>query len=183
MPLGAATRRALRRLLPAAAVVTGPVDTCAVVTTEAFRACVEEVAADNGVDAVLAVAVPTAFSDLSAAVAEAVVSKPLAVALLDRAESVRRLKRLPVALPSGSYADTGAAGDVPAADLPAADPAGPSGGGGRRLSPAASPGSPFTPTPMMRPARWATQSVTGPGAGGSAAGSDPDGLRTDNARA
>ena len=86
--LGAATQRALRRLLPPAAVVTGPVDTSPVVTTEAFRACVEEVAADDGVDAVLAVAVPTAFSDLSAAVAEAVISKPLAVALLDRAESV-----------------------------------------------------------------------------------------------
>ncbi len=115
--LGAATQRALRGLLPPAAVVTGPVDTCAVVTTEAFRACVEEVAADDGVDAVLAVAVPTAFSDVSAAVAEAVVSKPLAVALLDRAESVRRLKRLPVALPpSGSPADTEAAGDPPAAD-------------------------------------------------------------------
>ena len=109
--LGAATQRALRALLPPAAVVTGPVDTCAVVTTEAFRACLEEVAADDGVDAVLAVAVPTAFSDLSAAVAEAVISKPLAVALLDRAESVRRLKRLPVALPpSGPHADTGPAG-------------------------------------------------------------------------
>ena len=115
VPLGAATQRALRALLPAAAVVTGPVDTCAVVTTDAFRACVEEVAADDGVDAVLAVAVPTAFSDVSAAVAEAVVSKPLAVAFLDRAESVRRLKRLPVAPPpSSSYADTGAAGDPPA---------------------------------------------------------------------
>ena len=77
VPLGAATQRALRALLPAAAVVTGPVDTCAVVTTEAFRACLEEVAADDGVHAVLAVAVPTAFSDLSAAVAEAVISKPL----------------------------------------------------------------------------------------------------------
>ena len=79
--------------------MTGPVDTCAVVTTEAFRACLEEVAADDGVDAVLAVAVPTAFSDVSAAVAEAVLGKPLAVAFLDRAESVRRLKRRPVALP------------------------------------------------------------------------------------
>ena len=114
--LGAATQRALRRLLPPAAVVTGPVDTCAVVTTEAFRACVEEVAADEGVDAVLAVAVPTAFSDLSAAVAEAAISKPLAVALLDRAESVRRLKRRPVALPPpGPDADTGRADTGPAA--------------------------------------------------------------------
>ena len=124
VPLGAATQRALRRLLPAPAVVTGPVDTSPVVTTETFRACLEEVAADDGVDAVLAVAVPTAFSDLSAAVAEAVLSKPLAVALLDRAESVRRLKRRPVVLPpSGSDADAGAAGDLPAADLSAADPA------------------------------------------------------------
>ena len=115
--LAAATQRALRRLLPAAAVVTGPVDTSPVVTTDAFRACVEEVTADDGVDAVLAVAVPTAFSDLSAAVAEAVVSKPLAVALLDRAESVTRLKRLPIAQPPpGSDPDTGPAGDPPAAD-------------------------------------------------------------------
>jgi acyl-CoA synthetase (NDP forming) len=122
--LGVATQRALRKLLPPAAVVTGPVDTCPVVTTEAFRACVEEVAADDGVDAVLAVAVPTAFSDLSAAVAEAVVSKPLAVALLDRAESVRRLKRRPVALPpSGSHADSGAAGGPPADGPAVAGPA------------------------------------------------------------
>ena len=119
--LGAATQRALRRLLPPAAVVTGPVDTSPVVTTEIFRACLEEVAAADGVDAVLAVAVPTAFSDLSAAVAEAVVSKPLAVALLDRAESVTRLKRRPaVPPPSGSHVDTGAAGDPPAADPAAA---------------------------------------------------------------
>ena len=104
--LGAATQRALRGLLPAGAVVTGPVDTSAVVTTDAFRACVEEVAADGGVDAVLAVAVPTAFSDLSAAVAEAVIGKPLAVALLDRAESVRRLKRRPVAQPPRPHANT-----------------------------------------------------------------------------
>ena len=164
--LGAATQRALRRLLPPAAVVTGPVDTSAVVTTDAFRACVEEVAADDGVDAVLAVAVPTAFSDLSAAVAEAVVSKPLAVALLDRAESVRRLKRLPVAQPpSGPHADTGPAGGPPAA--------GPAAAGQRRQSSTwrrrRSPECPVTPTPIMRPARWATRSGTRPGAGGSAA--------------
>ena len=106
--LSAATRHALRRLLPARAVVTGPVDTSPMVTTDTFRACLEEVAADDGVDAILAVAVPTVISDLSAAVAEAVVSKPLAVALLDRAESVTRLKRLPVPGPlAGRGPDTG----------------------------------------------------------------------------
>ena len=76
------------------------------VTTDTFRACLEEVAADDGVDAILAVAVPTAISDLSAAVAAAVVSKPLAVALLDRAESVQRLKRLPVPQPPAGRART-----------------------------------------------------------------------------
>jgi len=114
--LGAATRRALRRLLPAGAEVSGPVDTGPLVTTGTFRACLEEVAAADGVDAVLAVAVPTAFSDLRAAVAGAVVSKPLAVALLDRAESVTRLKRLPVPGPlAGRRADTGPAAAGPAA--------------------------------------------------------------------
>jgi acyl-CoA synthetase (NDP forming)/GNAT superfamily N-acetyltransferase len=118
--LGAATRRELRRLLPAGAVVTGPVDTTPAVTTDTFRTCLEVVAADDGVDAVLAVAVPTAISDLSAAVAAAVLSKPLAVAFLDRVESVQRLKRLPVGQPSaGRRADTGPGGD-PAAAGPAA---------------------------------------------------------------
>ena len=64
-PLGAATRRRLRGLLPAGAAVAGPVDTTAAVTAEAFRACLEQVAADDGVDAVLAVTVPTAIADLT----------------------------------------------------------------------------------------------------------------------
>ena len=95
--LASATRRRLRGLLPAGAVVTGPVDTTAAVTTDSFRACLEAVAADDGVDAVLAVAVPTAISDLRTAVSAAAVSKPVAAALLDQAESVRLLGRLPAA--------------------------------------------------------------------------------------
>jgi hypothetical protein len=62
--------------------------------------------------------------DSHGAVAEAVISKPLAVAFLDRAESVRRLKRLPVAPPPpGPPADTGPAGGPPAAGPAAAGPA------------------------------------------------------------
>ena len=56
-----------------------------------IRACLEAVAADDRVDAVLAVAVPTAISDLRAALSTPVVSKPIAAALLDQAESVRLL--------------------------------------------------------------------------------------------
>jgi acyl-CoA synthetase (NDP forming) len=55
------------------------------------------VAADERVDAVLAVAVPTAISDPRTAVSTAAVSKPIAAALLDQAESVRLLERLPAA--------------------------------------------------------------------------------------
>ena len=71
--------------------MAGPVDTTAAVGNDAFRACLEEVAADDGVDAVLAVAMPTALSDLRTAIAGAAVSKPIAAVLLDQAESVRML--------------------------------------------------------------------------------------------
>jgi acyl-CoA synthetase (NDP forming)/GNAT superfamily N-acetyltransferase len=85
------TRRRLRRLLPAGAAVSGPVDTTAAVSDETFRACLEAVAADEGVDAVLAVAVPTAIADLRTAVITASVGKPVAVVLVDQPESVRLL--------------------------------------------------------------------------------------------
>jgi acyl-CoA synthetase (NDP forming) len=78
-------------------VLTGPVDTTAAVTTDSFRCCLEAVAADDGVDAVLTVAVPMAISDLRTAVSTAAVSKPVAAAPLDQAESVRLLGRLAVA--------------------------------------------------------------------------------------
>src|SRR3984885_13998540 len=95
--LASATRRTLRRLLPADAEVTGPVDTTAAVTADSFRACLEAVGADDGVDAVLAVAVPTAISDLRTAARTAAVSKPVAACLLDQAQSVQLLGRLPAA--------------------------------------------------------------------------------------
>ena len=86
-----ATRRRLRRLLPAGAAVAGPADTTAAVSNDVFRACLEEAAADDGVDAVLAVAVPTALSDLRTAIDAADTGKPVAAVLLDQAESVRML--------------------------------------------------------------------------------------------
>ena len=76
-------------LLPPGAAVAGPVDTTAAVEPDAFRACLEEVAADDGVDAVLVVTVPTAIADLSQALRTAQVHKPLAAAVLDQPEDVR----------------------------------------------------------------------------------------------
>jgi acyl-CoA synthetase (NDP forming) len=111
--LGEAAQSALRALLPAGAAVAGPVDTTPSVTTEGFRACLEQVAADDGVDAVLAVAVPTALSDLQAAVTAAALDKPVAAALLEQAESVRLLDR-----PVSQGADQPALSAVPAYAYP-----------------------------------------------------------------
>jgi acyl-CoA synthetase (NDP forming)/GNAT superfamily N-acetyltransferase len=91
--LAAATRRRLAGLLPPGAAVTNPVDTTAAVGRDAFRACLEEVAADEGIDAVLAVTVPTAIADLTQAICAAQVAEPLAAAMLDQQATVRLLNR------------------------------------------------------------------------------------------
>jgi acyl-CoA synthetase (NDP forming)/RimJ/RimL family protein N-acetyltransferase len=93
------TQRRLRTILPAGAAVTGPVDTTAAVSAGAFQACLAEAAADERVDAVLALAVPTAVGDLRTAVTAAQIGKPLAVVLLDQAESVKLLSQPEPAAP------------------------------------------------------------------------------------
>ncbi len=89
--LSAETQGRLARLLPSGAAVAGPVDTTAGVSTEVFGACLREVAADDSVDAVVAIGVPTAIADLRTAIAGAQVAKPMAAVLLDQTESVRLL--------------------------------------------------------------------------------------------
>jgi len=89
--LEAATRRRLTKLLPPAAAVGGPVDTTAAVSADVFRSCITEVAADESVDAVIVIAVPTAVADVTAAIVGASVTKPLAAVLLHQAETVRLL--------------------------------------------------------------------------------------------
>jgi acyl-CoA synthetase (NDP forming)/GNAT superfamily N-acetyltransferase len=106
--LSATTQRRLAKLLPPGAAVAGPVDTTAAVAGDPFRACLEEVAADDGVDAVLVVTVPTAIADLTEAIGAANVTKPLAAAILDQPEAVRLLR--------------GTGSGTPGADRPAAIP-------------------------------------------------------------
>jgi acyl-CoA synthetase (NDP forming)/RimJ/RimL family protein N-acetyltransferase len=91
--LAAATRRRLASLLPSGAAVTNPVDTTAAVSQDAFSACLEDVAADEGIDAVLAITVPTAVADLTQAIRAAQVAKPMAAAVLDQQATVRLLHR------------------------------------------------------------------------------------------
>jgi acyl-CoA synthetase (NDP forming)/GNAT superfamily N-acetyltransferase len=128
--LSGPTRRRLRGLLPAAAAVAGPVDTTAGVSADTFRACLEQVCADDGVDAVIAVTVPTALSDLRPAITGAAVSKPIAAALLEQPESVRLLRRdqaepqaQPPAEPANGEPDTAGAATGGAASEGAAGPA------------------------------------------------------------
>ncbi len=87
--LSEATQRRLEELLPPGAAVAGPVDTTAAVAAGPLRSSLEEVAADDGVDALLVVTVPTAIADLTQAVTTAKISKPLAAAVLDQPQAVR----------------------------------------------------------------------------------------------
>ena len=97
--LSGETRRRLHALVPAGGAVTGPVDTTATVSENSFRRCLEIVAADRGVDAVIALVLSTAATgDLVSAISSADVSVPLAAVVLDQAEAVRLLPR---AVPGG----------------------------------------------------------------------------------
>ena len=87
------TRRRLRTLLPGGT-VTGPVDTTAAISAGDFRRCLELLAADDGVDAMIALVQPTgANGDLITAIQEADVRVPLAAVALDQAETVRLMPR------------------------------------------------------------------------------------------
>ena len=105
------TRRRLRTLLPGG-MVTGPVDTTAAISAEAFRRCLELLAADDRVDAMIALVQPTgANDDLITAIQDADIRVPLAAVALDQAETVRLIPR-PVS--------SGAGGQIPVYDIPQA---------------------------------------------------------------
>ena len=94
------TRQRLHTLVPDGA-VTGPVDTTATVSGDAFRQCLELLSADDDVDAIIALVLPTAATgDLAASITQARVSVPIAAVMLGQPESVRLLdgadgKRIP----------------------------------------------------------------------------------------
>jgi acyl-CoA synthetase (NDP forming)/GNAT superfamily N-acetyltransferase len=98
----------LRKLLPSGAAVTGPVDTTAAVAPDAFRSCLEQIAADEGVDAILALTARTAIADLVPVACSAAIAKPLVLVVPGQAEAVRLLPGPP-----------GGPGQVPAYAYPA----------------------------------------------------------------
>ena len=103
------TSRRLRALVPDTGTVGGPVDTTAAISAESFRQCLELLAADDEVDAMIALVLPTAATgDLVTAIQQADVSVPLAAVVLDQPDSVRLLPR------------TDGAGQIPAYGYPEA---------------------------------------------------------------
>jgi acyl-CoA synthetase (NDP forming)/GNAT superfamily N-acetyltransferase len=103
------TSRRLRALVPDTGAADGPVDTTAAISAETFRHCLELLAADDEVDAMIVLVLPTAATgDLVTAIQQADVSIPLAAVVLDQPDSVRLLPR------------TDGAGQIPAYGYPEA---------------------------------------------------------------
>jgi acyl-CoA synthetase (NDP forming) len=110
--LSAETRRHLQGLVPPGGTVAGPVNTAVTVAEKSFRRCLKLVAADAGVDAILAVVLPTAATgDLITALRAADVDVPLAAVVLDQADAVRLL---PSAGDGAGGRIAGQAGRIPA---------------------------------------------------------------------
>ncbi len=87
------TKRQLGALLPGG-VVGGPINTSAAVSEVAFRQCLELLAADPGVDAMIVLVLQSAATgDLEAAIAEADIGVPVAAVVLNQPESVRLIER------------------------------------------------------------------------------------------
>ena len=103
------TSRRLRALVPDTGAAGGPVDTTVAISAERFQQCLELLAADDEVDAMIALVLPTAATgDLVTAIQQADVGVPLAAVVLDQPDSVRMLPR-----PDG-------AGQIPAYGYPEA---------------------------------------------------------------
>jgi acyl-CoA synthetase (NDP forming)/GNAT superfamily N-acetyltransferase len=106
------TSRRLRALVPATGVVGGPVDTTVAISAEDYRHCLELLAADDEVDAIIALVLPTAATgDLVTAVQQAKVGVPLAAVVLDQPDSVRLLPCAdgPGQIPAYGYPEAAAA--------------------------------------------------------------------------
>ncbi|WNV84801.1 GNAT family N-acetyltransferase [Umezawaea sp. Da 62-37] len=98
--LSEVTTRALRAVMPDTSSPHNPVDTGAVVDEDVFARCLDLIAADPAVDAVITVTVPTALGDPATAIHRLPAGKPL---LSVRAGQAMSVETTPTGVPS--YAD------------------------------------------------------------------------------
>ncbi len=87
---GPKARRRLRAVLPDGSALNGPVDTTMAVSAEALRQALL-IASEDGVDALIALVIPTAAADLIPALTAERLPVPIAAVVLDQPESVRLL--------------------------------------------------------------------------------------------
>ena len=85
------TRNRLRELLPADSALDGPVDTTEAVSAEAFRETLHVAAAQDGVDALIAVVVLRGRADLIPVVADGRLPVTVAAVVLGQPEAIRLL--------------------------------------------------------------------------------------------
>ena len=112
-PRGQVKRR-LHALVPDGGAVTGPVDTTATVSREDFRQVLELIAADEDVDAMIVLVLPTgATGDLVAAIQEAAIERrqssiTLTAVILNQTETVRLLDAKNGKVPAYGYPEAAA---------------------------------------------------------------------------
>ena len=87
---GREARNRLREVLPAGSALGGPVDTTMAVSAEALRQALR-IASEDGVDALIALVIPTAAADLIPALTAERLPVPIAAVVLDQPESVQLL--------------------------------------------------------------------------------------------
>jgi acyl-CoA synthetase (NDP forming)/GNAT superfamily N-acetyltransferase len=106
---GGQTSRRLRALIPVGGSVNGPVDTVATVSADTFRQVLETLNADDDVHAIIALCLRTgATGDLLAAIADADISVPFAVVVLNQPEAVRLVDAKGGKVPAYAYPETAA---------------------------------------------------------------------------
>jgi acyl-CoA synthetase (NDP forming)/GNAT superfamily N-acetyltransferase len=107
-------KRKLHALVPGGGAVTGPVDTTATVSRDDFRQVLELIAADEDVDALIALVLPTgATGDLVAAIQEAAIERrqspvTLTAVVLNQTETVRLLDAKNGKVPAYGYPEAAA---------------------------------------------------------------------------
>ena len=88
---GPKTRSRLQDVLPVGSALGGPIDTTAAVSAEAFRKALHIAASEDGVDALIALVVPTAAADLIPVLTAERLPVPVAAVMLGQPEAVQLL--------------------------------------------------------------------------------------------
>src|ERR1035441_471756 len=105
---GPQARSRLREVLAAEASLGGPVDTTAAVSPEAFGEALRILAAQDGVNALIAVLVRSASAGLLPVLAAAPLPAPAVAVVLDQPEAARLLRGSETAVPAYAYPEAAA---------------------------------------------------------------------------